>query len=86
MVRYHVQKLRNLSLSCRNDLRYYCEAEDLTLCGCLCSNVSHLRPAALPAALSDILGDLHLLPGVFYHHRPHSHSSHLQTLLRPEEE
>lgn len=67
-------------------LRYYCEAEDLTLCGCLCSNVSHLRPAALPAALSDILGDLHLLPGVFYHHRPHSHSSHLQTLLRPEEE
>lgn len=44
------------------------------------------RAAALPAALSDVLGDFHLLPRVFHHRYPHSHSNHLQTLLRPEEE
>lgn len=53
----------------------------------LCSSFHcHLRLAARPSALSDILGDLHLLPWVFHHLHPHSHSSYLQTLLRPEEE
>lgn len=53
---------------------------------CLCSAFLPLRPAARPSALSGILGDLHLLPWVFHHLHPHSHSGYLQTLLHPEEE
>lgn len=57
-----------------------------TLGWCLCSNVSHLRPTTLPAALPDLLGDLHLLLWVHYHHHPHHHSDHMQTVLCPKEE
>ncbi|TNM92049.1 hypothetical protein fugu_019061 [Takifugu bimaculatus] len=44
------------------------------------------RCSALCAALSDILGDLHLLPWLFPCDDPHSHSCPLQTLLCPKEE
>ncbi len=82
-VRYDIQKLQFVltEMICNSTV-----TEDLTVCWCLCSYFSRLRPAPLPAALSDILGDLHLLPWVFHHRHPRSHSSHVQTLLCPEEE
>lgn len=51
-----------------------------------CALMSCPRCSALSAALSDILGDLHLLPWLFRRDDPHSHSCPLQTLLCSKEE
>lgn len=51
---------------------------------CLCSPC-RCRAAALAAALPDLLGDLHLLPGLLHHRHPHRHRRRLQALLRAQE-
>lgn len=53
---------------------------------CLLSPPGGCRAAALAAALPDLPGDLHLLPGLLHHRHPHRHRRGLQALLRPEEE
>lgn len=44
------------------------------------------RAAPLTAALADVPGDLHLLPGLLRHHHHHRHRRCLQALLRAQEE
>lgn len=44
------------------------------------------RVATLAAALTDLPGDLHLLPGLLHHCHPYCHSRRLQALLRTQEE
>lgn len=53
---------------------------------CLFSPPGGCRAATLAAALPDLPGDLHLLPGLLHHRHLHRHRRGLQALLRAEEE